>query len=57
VKYRRDAGGALRGFDVEAAQSYVTGSVNYDNLVEGSGIEAERFTIAIPKGAKIQGIR
>jgi outer membrane lipoprotein-sorting protein len=57
VRYRRDAGGALRGFDVEAAQSYVTGSVNYDNLVEGSGIEAERFTIAIPKGAKIQGIR
>jgi len=37
--------------------AYVTGSVNYDNLVEGSGIEAERFTIAIPKGAKIQGIR
>ena len=57
VKYRRDAGGALVGFDVEAAQSYVTGSVTYENLVEGGGIEAERFTIAIPKGAKIQGIR
>jgi outer membrane lipoprotein-sorting protein len=57
VKYRRDGAGALTGFDVEAAQSYVTGAVAYENLVEGSGIETERFTIAIPKGAKIQGIR
>ncbi len=57
VRYRRDGAGALAGFDVEAAQSYVTGSVAYDNLVENGGIEAERFTIAIPKGAKIQGIR
>jgi outer membrane lipoprotein-sorting protein len=57
VKYRRSGAGALTGFDVEAAQSYVTGSVTYENLVEGGGIEAERFTMAIPKGAKIQGIR
>jgi outer membrane lipoprotein-sorting protein len=57
VTYRRDAGGVLTGFEVEAAQSYVTGSVTYQNLVEGSGIEAERFTMAIPKGAKIQDIR
>jgi outer membrane lipoprotein-sorting protein len=57
VTYRRDGAGALTGFDVEAAQSYVTGSVSYENLVEGSGIDAERFTMAIPKGAKIQGIR
>ncbi len=57
IKYRRDGAGVLTGFDVEAAQSYVTGSVTYENLVEGSGIEAERFTIAIPKGAKTQRIR
>jgi len=57
VKYRRSGAGALTGFDVEAAQSYVTGSVTYENLVEGGGIEAERFTMAIPKGAKIQDIR
>ena len=57
IKYRRDGAGALTGFDVEAAQSYVTGSVTYESLVEGSGIEAERFTIAIPKGAKTQRIR
>jgi outer membrane lipoprotein-sorting protein len=56
VKYRRDAGN-LSGFDLDAAQSYVTGSVTYQNLVEGQGIDAERFTFAVPKGAKTQTIR
>lgn len=57
VKYRRDGAGTLAGFDLEAAQSYVTGSVTYDNPVEGGGIDPERFTMAIPKGAKTQSIR
>ena len=57
IKYRRDAGDVLTGFDLEAAQSYITGSVTYQNLVEGAGIDAERFTLAIPKGAKTQSIR
>jgi outer membrane lipoprotein-sorting protein len=56
VKYRRD-GGSLSGFDLDAAQSYVTGSVSYQNLIEGQGIDAERFTLAVPKGAKTQPIR
>jgi outer membrane lipoprotein-sorting protein len=57
VKYRRDGAGALTGFDLEAAQSYVTGSVTYENLVEGGGIDPERFMVAVPKGAKTQTIR
>jgi len=57
IKYRPNAAGALAGFDLEAAQSYVTGSVTYQNLVEGQGIDAERFTLAVPKGAKTQTIR
>jgi outer membrane lipoprotein-sorting protein len=57
VRYRRDGAGALAGFDLEAAQSYVTGSVTYETLVEGAGIDPERFIMAIPKGAKTQSIR
>ena len=57
IKYRRDGTGALAGFDLDAAMSYVTGSVTYMNLVEGEDIDPERFTLAIPKGAKTQPIR
>jgi outer membrane lipoprotein-sorting protein len=57
IKYRREASGALEGFDLEAAMSYLTGSVTYSNLVEGEPIDDERFTLAIPKGAKTQPIR
>jgi len=57
VKYRRDGTGVLRGFDLEAAQSYVTGSVAYRDLVEGGGIDEERFIVTVPKGAKTQSIR
>jgi len=57
IKYRRDAAGTLAGFDLDAAMSYVTASVAYKNLVEGDEIDDERFTLAIPKGAKTQPIR
>jgi hypothetical protein len=57
VKYRRDGAGALTGFDLDAALSYITGSVTYRNLVEGEDIDEERFTLTIPKGAKTQPIR
>jgi len=57
IKYRRDGTGVLRGFDLEAAQSYVTGSVAYRDLVEGGGIDEERFIVTVPKGAKTQSIR
>ncbi|HEY7540118.1 MAG TPA: DUF4292 domain-containing protein [Methylomirabilota bacterium] len=57
VKYRRDQAGTLTGFDLDAAMSYLTGSVTYQNLVEGEPIDDERFVLAIPKGAKTQPIR
>jgi len=57
IKYRRDGAGALEGFDLDAAMSYITASVAYQNLVEGDEIDDERFTLAIPKGAKTQPIR
>ncbi len=57
IKYRRDGAGALEGFDLDAAMSYVTGSVTYRNVVEGEEIDDERFTLTIPKGAKTQPIR
>ena len=57
IKYRRDGVGAFTGLNLEAAQSFVTGSITYENLVVGGGIDAERFTLAIPKGAKTQDIR
>jgi outer membrane lipoprotein-sorting protein len=57
IKYRRDGAGTLAGFDLDAAMSYVTGSVTYRNLVEGEEIDEERFTLAIPKGAKTLPIR
>ena len=57
IKYRRDGSGTLAGFDLDAAMSYITGSVTYQNLVEGEGIDPERFTLTIPKGAKTQPIR
>jgi outer membrane lipoprotein-sorting protein len=57
VKYRRDGSGTLAGFDLDAAMSYITGSVTYQNLVEGQPIDPERFMLAIPKGAKTQPIR
>ncbi len=57
IKYRRDSAGALAGFDLDAALSYITGSITYRNLVEGNEIDPERFTFTIPKGAKTQPIR
>jgi outer membrane lipoprotein-sorting protein len=57
VRYRRDEAGILTGFDLDAAMSYLTGSVTYQNLVEGEPIDEERFVLLIPKGAKTQPIR
>ena len=57
IKYRRGGSGALAGLDLDAAMSYITGSITYQNLVEGEGIDPERFTLTIPKGAKTQPIR
>lgn len=56
ITYRR-RGDTPGGFDFDAGQAYVTGSVTYRNVVVGAGIEADRFTLVLPKGAKIQSIR
>lgn len=55
ITYRRDGDTPL-GFDFNAGQEYVTGSVTYRNAVLGAGIDADRFTLTLPKGAKIQSI-
>lgn len=55
ISYRRD-GSVPAGFDFEAGRVSLTGSVTYQNTVVGAGIEAERFVLALPKGAKIQSI-
>jgi len=57
IKYRRDGAGVIAGFDLEAAMSFITGSITYQNLAEGAGIDEERFALTIPKGAKTQTIR
>jgi outer membrane lipoprotein-sorting protein len=56
LTYHRD-GNTPRGFDFSAGRDYVTGSVIYRNVVLGAGIDPERFTLTLPKGAKIQRIR
>ena len=55
ITYRRDGDTPL-GFDFNAGRDYVTGSVTYRNPVVGAGIDPDRFTLTLPKGAKIQSI-
>jgi outer membrane lipoprotein-sorting protein len=57
VTYERDGDGRLTGFDVSAAERYVTGTVRYHNLTTGVGLSAERFALTLPKDAKTQPIR
>jgi len=57
ITYHRDTAGTLTGFDVDAANSYLTGSVRYQNVVIDAGIDPERFTFPLPKDAKIRPLR
>jgi outer membrane lipoprotein-sorting protein len=57
VTYQRDDGGRLTGFDLVAAERYVTGSVRYRDVATGVGLAAERFALMLPKDAKTQSIR
>jgi outer membrane lipoprotein-sorting protein len=57
VTYRRDDEGKLTGFDVSAAERYVTGTVRYRNLATGVGLGPDRFALTLPKDAKTQPIR
>jgi outer membrane lipoprotein-sorting protein len=57
VTYQRDAEGRLTGFDLSAAERYVTGTVRYRTLDIGVGLNADRFALTLPKDAKTQPIR
>jgi len=57
VTFRRDAAGALTGFDVTAGGGLVTGTVRYRSLVLGAGVDPARYTLTLPKDAKINAIR
>jgi outer membrane lipoprotein-sorting protein len=54
VTYLRDPAGTLSGFTFTAANSLVTGTVEYRQPVFGSGIDPERFTLTIPRSARIK---
>jgi outer membrane lipoprotein-sorting protein len=57
VTYLRDAEERLTGFDVSAAERYVTGTVRYRSMQTGVGLQPSAFTLTLPKDAKIQPIR
>jgi outer membrane lipoprotein-sorting protein len=57
VTYLRDSEGQMTGFDVSAAERYVTGTVRYRDVATGVGLDAERFALTLPKDAKTQPIR
>lgn len=57
ITYHRDTTGALTGFDVNASNSYLTGSVRYQNVLLDAGIDPDRFTLAVPTDAKIRSLR
>jgi outer membrane lipoprotein-sorting protein len=57
IVYERDADGTPRGFEFSAADAYLTGRVHYRDVAIGRGIDAERFELVIPEGAKIQPLR
>jgi outer membrane lipoprotein-sorting protein len=57
VTYLRDDAGRLTGFDLSAAERYMTGTVRYRNVDTAVGLSDERFALALPKDAKTQPIR
>lgn len=57
VTYLRDDEGRLTGFDLTAAERYVTGTVRYRNVATGVGLSDDRFALALPKDVKTQSIR
>ena len=56
ITYRFD-GAAPAGFDLDAGEAYLTGSVRYRNAALDTGIDSGRFELTLPKGAKTQSIR
>jgi hypothetical protein len=56
VTYARDTAGEMQGFSFDAAGSQVVGTVRYREPVFGAGIDPERFTFTIPRGARVKNI-
>jgi outer membrane lipoprotein-sorting protein len=54
VTYLRDANDRVTGFDLTAAQAYLTGTIRYRNPTFDVGLDPERFRLTIPEGAKIE---
>ena len=54
VTYARGPEGQIQGLAFDAANSQVTGTVKYQDPVFGAGIEASRFALTIPAGARIK---
>jgi outer membrane lipoprotein-sorting protein len=57
VSYLRDTDGRLRGFDLSAADAYVTGSVRYRAPVFDGGVDSDRFRLTVPPGARIEHLQ
>ena len=57
VTYLRDDAGRLTGFDLSAAERYMSGTVRYRNVDTAVGLSDERFALALPKDAKTHPIR
>jgi outer membrane lipoprotein-sorting protein len=57
VTFLRADDGTLTGLDLSAGNDYVTARVRYKSVSVDTGIDAERFALALPKDAKIHTIR
>lgn len=57
VRYTRDADGRPQGFQLNAAQDQLTGTVRYRDPVFDAGVEADRFQLTLPESAKIEQLR
>jgi hypothetical protein len=57
IRYLRGPGGEMRGFDLSAMMSYLTGSVRYVNPVFDAPPPPELFALDVPKSATIKPLR
>ena len=56
ITYARGADGRLGGFSFDAADSQVSGTVQYQEPVFGGGVDPARFAFTIPRGARIKTV-
>jgi outer membrane lipoprotein-sorting protein len=57
VRYTLDADDRPQGFQLNAAQDQLTGTVRYRDPVFDGGIEPDRFELTLPESAKIEQLR